>query len=120
MIESSCHCGNVKLKIEDEAPESLTLCNCSICSKYGSIMAYFPEDKVTFDYQSDSVIKYVWGDKSLEFVNCNTCGCYVHWYDIRPDKGDQVGVNARLFSNIDINNIRVRRFDGADTWKFLD
>ena len=35
-------------------------------------------------------------------------------------KDSRVGVNARGFERDAIEGIRVRRFDGADTWKFLD
>jgi hypothetical protein len=29
-------------------------------------------------------------------------------------------INARCFAPEDLASIRVRHFDGADTWKFLD
>lgn len=80
MIESSCHCGAVKLQIDAELPETLTSCNCSICKRYG---------------------------------------CFSHWRGTQPVL-DRMGLNARLFTNVDINPVRIRHFDGADTWKFLD
>ena len=33
---------------------------------------------------------------------------------------DRMGVNARLFENVDLDQIKIRRFDGKDTWKFLE
>ncbi len=121
MIESSCHCGAVKLQIEAEAPTQLTSCNCSICHKYGSLMAYFSPKQVTIKAAEGATDRYVWGDKMLAFIRCATCGCFSHWEGIDPNSTlDRMGVNSRLFTNLDTSSIRVRRFDGADTWKFLD
>ena len=33
---------------------------------------------------------------------------------------DRMGVNMRMMDPQIVNSIRVRHFDGADTWKFLD
>ncbi len=121
MIESSCHCGAVQLKIEAEAPTTLTSCNCSICRRYGSLMAYFSPKQVKVSGAEGATARYVWGDKMLAFVRCASCGCFTHWEALDPNSTlDRMGVNARLFTNFDISALPVRRFDGADTWKFLD
>ncbi len=38
----------------------------------------------------------------------------------RPRPGGRMGVNARNFEPADIAKARVRRFDGASSWRFLD
>jgi hypothetical protein len=120
-IESSCHCGAVRLHINDEPPAALTSCNCSICTKYGGLFAYYSASKVTVVVAPGSTHEYVWGDKQLAFVRCSQCGCLSHWRGIDPNStSDRMGINARLFTNVEIGKIRIRRFDGADTWKFLD
>ncbi len=120
MIESSCHCGAVKLQIDAQVPKALTSCNCSICRRYGNLMAYFPPSKVKIIATAEATHKYVWGDKSIAFVRCSTCGCLSHWESLDPNQTDRMGINARLFENVDINKIRIRQFDGADSWKFFD
>ena len=120
MIETSCHCGDVKLKIDADVPENLLSCNCSICHRYGALMTYFDEEKVTLEADPDVLEKYVWGDKKIAFVRCKTCGCYSHWEGIPPKESNNMGINARLMTNVDIGKLSIRRFDGADTWKFLD
>lgn len=120
-IESACHCGGVKLIIADEQPATLTSCNCSICRRHGGLFAYYSSAKVTVVAEPGATHEYVWGDKMLAFVRCSQCGCLTHWRGLDPKSGsDKMGVNARLFTNVDIDKIRVRRFDGAHTWKFLD
>ena len=120
MIESSCHCGKLKLKIEAEKPENLLSCNCSICHRNGSLMTYFTESQVEVIADPENIFKYSWGDKELAFVHCRKCGCYSHWEGVPPKKVDRVGVNARLFTNMEIKNLPIRYFDGADTWKFYE
>jgi len=119
-INSSCHCGALQLEIKAEAPSVLTSCNCSICYKYGSLMAYFNPSEVKVVSILESVDEYLWGDKSLSFIRCQVCGCYSHWKSLDPNQVKRMGVNARLFTNIEIDKIPIRHFDSADTWKFID
>lgn len=58
-----------------------------------------------------------WGDKDLEFHRCKTCGYTTHWM---ATDGSRYAVNGQLASEADMEDVRVRRFDGADTWEFLD
>lgn len=84
-------------------------------------MAYFSPKQVEVLAVEGGIDRYVWGDKMLAFVRCKNCGCFSHWENLDPDSTlDRMGVNSRNFTNLDISTIRVRRFDGADTWKFLD
>ncbi len=82
-------------------------------------MAYFSPSKVQIFAEPDALQKYEWGDKGLAFIRCATCGCYSHWVANDPNL-DRMGVNARLFENTDLGQIKVRRFDGKNTWKFLE
>ena len=119
MIESVCHCGTVRLEVP-RAPRRLTSCNCSICRKYGSLMAYYKASAVRLKYRQRDVQKYSWGDRWLRFVRCRTCGCFMHWEQAKGKPSDRMGVNARNFDPRVIAKTRIRRFDGAKTWKFLD
>lgn len=120
MIKSSCHCGAIKLEIDGELPENLTSCNCSICRKSASLMGYYHPKNVKRIANIQSINRYIWGDKCLAFISCTHCGCFIHWESINPNFTERMGVNVRLFENVDISKIPIRRFDGANTWKFLD
>ncbi len=120
MIEAACLCGNLKLQIDGEVPAALTSCNCTSCRRYAGLMAYFHPSKVRVVAGAGSTHEYSWGDKLLAFVRCGECGCFSHWRSLDPGQPDRLGVNARLFTNVDIGKVRIRRFDGAETWKYLD
>ena len=120
MIKSSCHCGALKLEIDGDLPEYLNSCNCSACRRNGNLMAYYHPSKVKIIAKPGSTQSYIWGDKSMAMIRCAHCGNHSHWESLDPNLTDRMGVNARLFENVDISKIRIRHFDGADTWKYLD
>jgi hypothetical protein len=39
---------------------------------------------------------------------------------LKPEPGARHGVNLRNFDPTLLESVQVRRFDGADTWKFLE
>lgn len=116
-LEASCHCGAIKFEVDAE-PGELTDCNCSICRRYGALWAYFSPKQVRFTTDGATDI-YMWNDRMLEFHRCKVCGCLTHWLAVKRDH-DRMGVNARMMSPQVLAKARVRRFDGADTWKELE
>lgn len=116
MIEGSCHCGAVRVEVP-EIPKQLTSCNCSICRRLGTLMAYYHPDHVKVLGPTDT---YAWGDRSIAFHRCQSCGCATHWSSLDPKLTDRMGVNARLLDPKVLDGVRIRKFDGADTWEFLD
>ena len=118
MIESSCHCGAVKLEVE-LAPAQVTECNCSICRRYGALWAYYSPAQVRVIANDMATDRYLWGSKSIDFHRCRHCGCVTHWAAAAPPAA-RMGVNARLMAPEILAAARRRRLDGADTWKILD
>ncbi len=83
-------------------------------------MAYYRPSDVEIVAGPQAWKDYTWGDKMLAFRRCSACGVTTHWVGIGPDPQDRMGVNARIFEPDLVEQQRIRRFDGADTWKFLD
>ena len=119
MIEGSCHCGAVRFELA-RTPEWLTACNCSVCRRLGALWAYGDASEVSLICKPDATSGYVWGDRTLAFHSCRTCGCTTHWQSLQPDRSTRMGVNCRLTDPEVIASLRIRRFDGADSWVFLD
>ena len=119
MFEASCHCGAVHIEIS-RAPTHLTECNCSTCRKFGTRWAYYTKDEITIRAAPGATVAYVHGDKTLETHHCRVCGCITHWWGISTEAADRCAVNARLMPPKDIEGIRIRHFDGAESWTYLD
>ena len=118
MITASCHCGKVTLELE-AAPEQVTSCNCSICRRHAGLWGYYEPAKVKITARKGAIVRYIWGDKCLRLCRCATCGCITHW-ELAKHPRNRMGINFRNFDPSVIATTRIRRFDGAETWKFLD
>jgi hypothetical protein len=116
MIEATCHCGAVRIEIA-RAPEEITDCNCSICRRLGARWAYYPPAEVAVTAAEGASGAYAWGDKAIDFHHCARCGCTTHWTGRGNARPDRMGVNARLMDPAVLKGVRVRKLDGADTWK---
>ena len=112
MLTASCHCGAIRLEVS-RTPRTLTDCNCSVCRRYGALWAYYTRRSVRVEAAPDALVAYACGDRSLDFL--------VLWRS-RRERGDdtRVAVNARMLDPGMIAGARIRRLDGADTWRYLD
>ncbi|TCS39761.1 GFA family protein [Reinekea marinisedimentorum] len=118
-MKGQCHCGNVKLEIP-EVTETGTSCNCSVCSRYGAIWGYFTKADVTLTIGDGGLSSYCYGDKSISFNFCKVCGGLTHYSSTTHGAGERLAVNYRMFGPDVLEQIRIRHFDGAATWKYLD
>jgi hypothetical protein len=114
MIEAVCHCGAVRIEVP-RAPDEVKECNCSICRRTGALLAYYSPKDVRVIPPSGATDLYMWGDREIEFHRCKVCGNFTHWSPV--DKSlDRMGVNARLMPPELLADIRILKFDGANTW----
>jgi hypothetical protein len=117
-LTATCHCGAVRVHLA-RRPRALTSCNCSICRRYGCLWTYTTTKGVRFDHARGAVVKYVWGDRMVEFNHCATCGCVTHYEMVRKGPDSRVAVNARMLPPETFTGLRVRLLDGAGRWKTL-
>jgi hypothetical protein len=119
MIEASCHCGAVKIRVAAE-PVWLTSCNCSLCRRLGTLWAYFHPREVTLVAGAGKTVPYVQADGTLEMHHCPTCGCTTHWEPVQKEGAERMAVNGRLMDPAAIAHVRLRHFDGAESFRYLD
>ena len=119
MLHAACHCGAVRIEIRNK-PRSLTQCTCSICRRYGARWAYCTRKTARVCCEPGAVAAYSWGKKKLAFYHCTTCGCVTHYESIAGSENSRIAVNARMMSPADIDGVKLKTFDGADNWKYLE
>jgi hypothetical protein len=119
MIEGSCHCGSIRITVA-RVPSTVTDCNCSICRRYGALWAYYKASDVQLRGTRSSMSSYLWGKQRIRFMRCGNCGCITHWEPAGDSRPPRIGVNARNLDPQLLGNVRVRRLDGAKSWKYLD
>ena len=118
-LEGSCHCGAVQIAVP-RRPRVLVACNCSICRRYGTLWSYYKAKSVRLTAARGALGSYSWGTRRLTFVHCRQCACVLCWQLTRPRADGKMGVNARNLDPALVEGVRIRRLDGAKTWKYLD
>ncbi|HEY0112884.1 MAG TPA: GFA family protein [Allosphingosinicella sp.] len=117
-VRGSCHCGAVRI-IVPRAPEWVGSCNCSLCTKLGWLVAYYPDAEVNVEGET---VAYVWGDRMIGIHHCPVCGCGTHWKTLGEDFG-KMGVHARLLEGFEAAaatclvagaEVEVRRLDSRE------
>ena len=119
MFKGSCHCQKVKFEL-NITPAHLTECNCSICYRIGAIWAHADESEINISCDESDLINYSWGDKLIIFCSCKYCGCTTHWKSMDSQESTRMAVNTRMVDSAVTKEIKVRHFDGADSFVFLD
>jgi len=119
MIEASCHCGNVSLTIKDK-PKALISCNCSICQRLGALWGYFLPEDINIKIKQSPTNTYQWGDKNINFHHCQNCGCTTHYIPTLESGREKMAVNFSMADKAVTDDIHVKHFDGAKTWKFIE
>lgn len=120
VVKGSCHCGATRFELAS-APESVTACTCSICSKRGGLWAYYAPDEVAFA-SDDARTEYRWGSKLGTHNFCGRCGCttYGEFPDFSTGEPDfdrpRISINARLLDDFDLGQVPVTVLDGRNLW----
>lgn len=107
----SCHCGQVSFEVEGEIDGALA-CNCSMCSRRGSLLWFVARDKLQLSTGEESAATYTFNKHAIEHRFCPACGIHAYGEAVDP-KGNRVAaVNLRCLEGIDLAAVPVRNFDG--------
>jgi hypothetical protein len=119
MTHLSCHCGAVVLEA-DSLPATVTSYNCSICRRIAGLWAYCTRSQARLVKGHEAANAYIWGDRTCEFYHCRHCGCCTHYESVDKNPDSRFAINVRCLAPRELAALKVRHFDGADTWKYLD
>ena len=110
VYQGSCHCGKIALEVEGEITAAMS-CNCSICSRKGSLLWFVPREKLRLLTSEEDVSTYTFNKHFIQHHFCETCG--IHPYAEAVDKGKPMAaVNIRCLEGVDLASIPVKNFDG--------
>ncbi len=119
MLTATCHCEAVQIEIA-RRPTRLTQCTCSICRRYGALWLYRTRRSARVVSDRSAERFYSWNDECIEFYHCRTCGCVTHYESVEKNPDSRIAINARMLPPEVIADVRIRTFDGAASWKYLD
>jgi len=107
----SCHCGNVKYQAKI-ALERVISCNCSMCSRMGSLLTFVgPED---FELLSgeDSLKDYRFNKHEIAHLFCTGCGIRSFARGATTDGKPMFAVNVRCLEGVDLATLQIDHVDG--------
>ncbi len=109
----SCHCQAVRFEVETVI-DSVTECNCSVCSKKGFLHHRVPPDLFTLLSGEDQLGTYQFGTLVAKHHFCKVCGVHVF---TRPRAAPELyTINVRVLDDFDLaqSGAKVVKFDGRD------
>jgi hypothetical protein len=109
--QGGCHCGKVRYEVAMQLTGGMT-CNCSICSKTGTVLTFVPDTQFKLLAGEDSLTDYQFGKQRLHHLFCKRCGIRSFARGSKPDGTAMVAVNIRSLDDIDLAAVPTQQFDG--------
>lgn len=106
-----CHCGKVRFEVEMDLGEVVS-CNCSMCSKRGSLLAFVPAENFKLLSGEGDLTDYQFNKKVIHHLFCSTCGILSFGKGVGPDGKEMVAVNVRCLDGVDAEGLKVVKYDG--------
>ena len=111
IYRGSCHCGKVAFEVEGELTGAMA-CNCSICSRKGSLMWFVPRDKLRLLTSEDQLATYMFNKHVIKHRFCSKCGIHPFGEGVDPNGNRIAAINIRCLENLDLATVPVHNFDG--------
>jgi hypothetical protein len=108
--KGSCHCGAIAFEVEGELKE-VADCNCSICSRMGSLHWFLPRNKLRLLTPESNLAAYTFGTATIKHYFCPKCGIHPFGESTDPAR-PMAAINARCLEGVDLSALPVKHFDG--------
>ena len=111
--QGSFHCGSVKYKAKVNL-EKLITCNCSMCNRAGTILAFVPKSDFQLESGEGNVTDYQFNKKVIHHLFCKTCGIKSYGWGTGPDGTKMYAVNVRCLEGVDITTLKPEMLNGKE------
>ena len=107
----SCHCGRVAFEVQGQ-PDSALACNCSICSRKGSLLWFVPRAQLKLLTPEDAAATYTFNRQLIKHRFCPVCGIHPYGEGTDPQGRAMAAVNLRCLEDFDLASVPVQHYDG--------
>lgn len=107
-----CHCGAVRYSVVTGVNPPVISCNCSICSKKGSLLSFVPADDFKLHSGKDAVSDYLFNTRNIHHLFCKTCGVESFATGTAPNGAKMVAINVRCLDGFDLDSLEPVKYDG--------
>jgi hypothetical protein len=106
-----CHCQSVRYEVEADLSRAIT-CNCSICSKTGTILSFVPEEQFKLLSGEDRLVDYQFNTKNIHHLFCSVCGIRSFTRGTGLDGKRMCGINIRCLDDVDLDSLKTAKHEG--------
>jgi len=111
IYKGSCHCGRTAFEVEGELAGVMD-CNCSICSRKGSLLWFVPRDKLRLLTPEANLATYTFNKHVIRHRFCPTCGIHPFGKGADPAGNRVAAINVRCLEGVELASLPVKHFDG--------
>jgi hypothetical protein len=108
-----CHCGKVRYEVTTDLGAPVMACNCSMCSKKGTLLSFVPSGDFKLLQGEDALTKYQFNKKVIDHLFCSTCGVTSFARGKKPDGTPMIAINNRCIDGVDVEKLQIKHYDGA-------
>jgi len=112
MHQGGCHCGAVRYHVSLDLSQPAITCNCSICTRGGTVLSFVPSTSFTLDQGEDALTKYQFNKRHIDHLFCKTCGIKSFARGKTPDGNEMVAINVRCLDDVDLAQVPTHAVDG--------
>ena len=109
--QGSCHCGAVRYTVELARGASVISCNCSMCGKAGTLLAFVPASRFRLEHGEDATTDYQFNKHVIHHLFCKTCGIKSFSRGMGKD-GPTVAINVRCLDGFEPSQFQIKEIDG--------
>lgn len=109
--EGGCHCKKVRYAVTGAFDTGMT-CNCSMCSKKGTVLSFVPADAFRLLAGEDALTDYQFNKHMIHHLFCATCGVTSFARGKGPDGKEMVAINVRCLDDVDLGAVKITQHDG--------
>lgn len=111
LYTGGCHCGQVRFTVDLNLEQAIE-CNCSICSKRGTLLAFVPDSHFTLLTGEESLVDYQFNKFVIHHLFCKVCG--VAAFGSGSDQNGNVmkAINVRCLDEVDLSTVPIVKYDG--------
>ena len=112
VYSGSCHCQAVRYEAKLDLEKPVIGCNCSICGRSGSLLAFISPSDFTLLSGADLLVDYQFNKHVIHHVFCRVCGIKPFARGRSADGGEMIAINTRCLDDVDVGTLSVKQFDG--------
>ena len=107
-----CQCGRVRYEVSADLGQPVMSCNCSMCGRSGTLLTFVPAQQFKLLSGEDALTDYQFNKHVIHHLFCKVCGIKSFARGKRPDGTESVAINTRCLDGVDVDQLKVTRFDG--------